>query len=132
MKKATKKEREVAGRIKALYAKREPGFVDLRSEELSTMFDVFLGKTYDGRRKLEIARVQQELHNKQERLAKDFQAGHLKAEEYVDSLASLIGEAFARCKKILGPKDFERLFGASWKKEKDFIDRSVLVRTHGR
>lgn len=127
-----KKEREFARRIKALYAKQEPGVSDLRSQELSAMFDVFLGKTYDKRRKLEIARLQEDVHNKQERLAKEFHAGQLKPEKYVDLLGLLIDEAFTKCRNILGPKDVQRIFGTSWRKENDFVDRSVFLQSHSR
>ena len=127
-----KKEREFAGRVKALYEKQGADGGDMRSEELSTMFDLFLGKTYDERRKIEIARVQKNLHNKQERLAKEFHAGDLKAEEYIDSLNSLIGGTFAECRRILGPKDFKRLFGVTHTKEKDFVDRSAFLESTAR
>jgi len=122
-----KKDQEFARRIKALYGKRGPDAGDLRSEELPVMFDVFLGKTYDKRRKVEIARVQENVHNKQERLANKFHAGNLNAEEYFESLNSLVGEAFAKCRRILGPNDFKRLFGATYTKEKDFVDRSAFL-----
>jgi hypothetical protein len=121
------KDRAFARRIKALYEKQGADGGDLRSEELSTMFDLFLGKTYDERRKIEIARVQKDLHNKQEHLAKEFHAGELNAEQYFNSLSPLIGEAFAECRRILGPKDFRRLFGASHTKEKDIADRSAFL-----
>lgn len=122
-----KKDRAFARRIKALYEKQGADGGDLRSEELSTMFDLFLGKKYDERRKIEIARVQKDLHNKQERLAREFHTGDLNAKQYINSLNPLIGEAFAECRRILGPKDFEKLFGASYMKEKDFVDRSAFL-----
>ncbi len=122
-----KKDRAFARRIKALYEKQGADGGDLRSEELSTMFDLFLGKKYDERRKIEIARVQKDLHNKQERLASEFHAGDLSAEQYFNSLSPLIGEAFAECRRILGPKDFRKLFGASYTKETDFVDRSAFL-----
>jgi len=122
-----KKDREFARRIKGLYEKRGADAGDLRSEELSTMFDLFLGETYDKARKVEITRVQADLHNKQELLANRFRAGDLNADEYMNSLNSLIGEEFEECRRILGSKDFKRLFGASYTKEKDFVDRSVFL-----
>jgi len=91
------------------------------------MFDLFLGKTYDKRKKLEIARVQENLHNKQERLSNELQAGGVSTEDYINTLNLLIGEAFAECRRILGPKDFKRLFGAAHTKRGNFVDRSAFL-----
>ncbi len=96
------------------------------------MLDVFLGETYDKRKRLGIARAQKDLHRAQEKLAKEFHEGRLAAEKYADSVNLLINEAFAKCEKILGRKDFEKLLGASWAKESDFVDRSEFLRAHGR
>ena len=122
-----KKDRGFASRIKTLYEREGRDAGDLRSQELRTMFDLFLGKTYDKRRKLEIARVQENLHNKQERLSNKLQSGGVSAEDYISTLNSLIGEAFAECRRILGPKDLKRLFGATHTKRENFVDRSAFL-----
>lgn len=122
-----KKDQEFASEIKALYETQGGNGRDLRSAELMTMLDVFLGTTYDQAKKDEIAKIQGDLHRKQESLTSKFRGGALEADEYLTMLNSLIGGAFTECERVLGAEDFTRLFGVTPTAQGDFVDRQAFA-----
>jgi upstream activation factor subunit UAF30 len=123
-----KTQSEFAARIAAIHSGAK-GDTDIRHEELQAMFDTFLGRNSDAKRRKEVERAQINLIRKQGELEAALEKEKITPEEYVDSFNQLLAQTFRDCEEILGPKDFRRLFGAPPSKQGGFIDKEAFLQT---
>jgi hypothetical protein len=112
-----KPEQEFDQRMAAIHALGQPAgkavTADVRHEEFSAMFDAFLGKQYDAAKRKQVEDLQVALHQQDVELQQRLQVGELNAEQYVDASNAVMEETARKCEAILGPADFEKLFGAT-------------------
>ena len=115
-------QREFSAAIAAIHGLKEStGFerssggvgMDTRQAEMLAMFRTFLGVDYDRQIVHQVLSLQGSLHNFQSRLYSQYELGAISPESYVQQFNEAAQAGFARCEQLLGPKDFERLFGSS-------------------
>jgi hypothetical protein len=138
---AGKKSSAFMDRVKMIYRSIARDLVPLEDEEiagavgnaeLQARFDVFLGSDYDPQKKAAIAQMQANLRREQKRLVQELESGNLRPEQYVETLNRMINDVFAKCEDILGPNDFEKVFGAPRKKTIDLVDPPTFLQSFRR
>ena len=102
--------------------------MDVRHEEFMAMWDSFLGEEYDAAKRKKVEELQIDLHRQDAALYRRLQAGKLNPEEYVDASNALNDEIARKCEKVLGAKDFEKLFGATRAELVGFVDRETFLK----
>lgn len=102
--------------------------MDVRHDEFQAMADVFLGENYD-RTKLEaVEGLQIALRQQQETLLERYKGGQMAPEQYVDEFNKGLLETFASIERVLGARDFLRLFGAPIDQLGGYIDKETFLR----
>lgn len=128
--------RELDRRIAAIYGlgglrprTRSAGdeSMDTRHAEFQAMTEVFLGRDYDRAKLEQVENLQILLREQQATLLRLYEAQKLSPEKYVDSVNALLANTFAKCEKILGKKDFVKLFRAPRHELGMFIDKQVFL-----
>lgn len=104
--------------------------MDTRHAEFQAMAEVFLGRDYDRAKLLQVENQQILLREQQASLLQLYEAQKLSPEKYVDSVNALLADTFAKCEKILGKKDFVKLFRAPRHEFGGFIDKQVFLESH--
>ena len=110
---AMKLEEEFDKRIAALHGGTGESPMDIRHAEFQIMADVFLGEDFDQTKLRQVEELQVALHLKQGELVQRYEAGKIRAEDYVQSINALLEETFRQCETILGQEDFLKLFGTT-------------------
>jgi len=104
--------------------------MDIRNAEFQAMADVFLGEDFDQTKLRQVEELQITLHLKQSELAQSYEAGKIRAEDYVQSVNALLEETFRQCENILGQEDFLKLFGAPRSQLAGLVDQETFLNTH--
>lgn len=131
-------DREFDRRIAAIYglgslrarARSEGESMDTRHAEFQAMAEVFLGRDYDRAKLQQVENLQILLREQQASLLLLYEAQKLSPEKYVDAVNALIASTFAKCEKIIGEKDFVKLFGAPRRELGGFIDKQIFLKCH--
>lgn len=125
------KERGFREKILELYrsAASKGSGIDLRPQELQAMFDVFLGQGYDKGKREKVASLQRNLHQQQRELALRLTAGTLDPRGYAKSFNIAFTQMIDECEVVLGPVDFQRLFGSPHKSWRPIIDEETFVKS---
>jgi hypothetical protein len=125
------KEQEFDTRIAEIHApRRAGGIMNARHEEFKAMTDVFLGPNYNDASLQKVEQLQIELHGAQADLFKKYQSGALSPGDYVDAVNALLVNTFQMCERILGPTDFQKLFGVSPGVRAGLIDKATFLSSH--
>lgn len=101
--------------------------LNVRTEEFEAMFDSFLGANYDPVKRKQVENLQIDLHKKDVDLYRRLQAGTLSPEKYVDDANAADVETAKKCETILGPADYEKLFGVKASEVTGLIDRDAFL-----
>lgn len=102
--------------------------MDTRQAEMLAMFNAFLGADFDRQTVRQVLRVQDSLHGFQERLLAQHERHEISSERYVQQFNAAVMATFSRCEALLGPKDFERLFGSALADVGGLIDLQEFLR----
>lgn len=86
---------------------------DIGREELQTMVDVFVGENYDRKKFEQIAGLKKTMNQQQVVLCKCLDAGEISREQYLDLLTALLRAIFRETKRVMGARDYQKLFGTS-------------------
>jgi hypothetical protein len=121
-----KTESEFAERVATVHSGQADA-KDVRHEELEAMFDTFLGRNFDPVQRKQVEKLQINLFEQQAKLHSALAEERISPKDYVESFNQLLAHTFRECEKILGPKDFRQLFGASPAKLGGFIDRTAFL-----
>jgi hypothetical protein len=125
------KEQEFDTRIAEIHSLRHAGgTMNARHEEFKAMTDVFLGPNYNDNSLQMVEQLQIELHRAQAVLVNKYQSGELSPSDYVDAVNALSVDTFRMCEKILGPMDFQKLFGVSPGVQAGLIDKATFLNSH--
>jgi hypothetical protein len=91
------------------------------SAELEAFARLQLGKDYDPRKIAVVAECRNRWREEQQVATARLEYGELTADKYVVVLRELTSEMAARCERVLGDRDFERLFGIPPKDAADLL-----------
>ena len=136
-----KKSSAFVDRVKMIYRSIARDLAPLEDEEIAVVvgnaelqsrFDVFLGSDYDSQKKEAVAQLQANLRREQKRLVQELESGNLRPEQYVETLNRMINDVFAKSEDILGPNDFEKVFGAPRKKATALVDPPTFLQSFRR
>jgi hypothetical protein len=101
---------------------------DIHLQELTVMFDTFLGADYDRQKLHDVATLQRALHLRQADMLQRLQQRTLSATAYVAAHNLALRELFEHCQRLLGQPDFEQLFGAPIGELQGYIDLDTFLR----
>ena len=101
--------------------------MDTRHAEFEAMAEVFLGRDFNRAKLQQVENLQILLREQHASLLQRYEAQKLSPEKYVDSFNALLSDTFAKCEKILGKKDFVKLFGAPRRELGGFIDKQIFL-----
>jgi hypothetical protein len=96
----------------------------ISEKELWALVEVNLGEKYNREKISRVARLQRELHEKQEQLVSQLNREAITAEKYIERLRTVLTETALACEKILGPDDFVKLFGVPANHAADLVNSS--------
>lgn len=91
------------------------------------MTETYLGPYFDEVKLDKIENLQIELDDRHAELFSMFEGKQLSAGDFVDASNSALKEMYARCEKILGEDDFEKLFGGSPEEAGGYIDKDAFL-----
>lgn len=86
---------------------------DIRREELRALVDVFLGKNYDRKKFRQLDGLQKTMRRQQAVLIEHYEGGYISSAQFFDLQATLFAAIFREIKKIIGARDYRKLFGTS-------------------
>lgn len=107
---------------------------DIGREELQAMVDIFLGENYDRKKFEQIAGLKKTMGQQQVVLWKCLDTAMITREQYLDLFFALLKAIFRETKKVMGARDYQKLFGKSSthagliNKEVLLIDREVFLK----
>jgi len=101
--------------------------MDVRHEEFMAMADAFLGPEYDRAKLRQVELLQLELHARQGQLFQALQSRQLNREAFVGESNRLGKDIALQCEAVLGPADFQKLFGASANELNSLIDTGAFL-----
>ena len=131
---ASPKDAQLSERLDKIYAEHAGTFSTVEEEELfiadkefQALAECNLGLDYDPEKIRRGASLQRDLQITRIELDRDLDAGRIKPDEFLVDFNGAIARIFAECERVLGEKDFERLFGASLEETKSLIDPSIFL-----
>ena len=101
--------------------------MDVRHEEFVAMTEAFLGPDYDASKLAEVESQQLALQHAQAELANDLAARRIGPTQYLDRVNEVHAEIAERCESILGPDDFQKLFGVPAAEIGPYIDEEAFL-----
>jgi hypothetical protein len=101
----------------------------LRAKELQLLADTLLGERYDQAKVTAVIKFQQALQVEQRRLARELQEKRLAPPDYLNAVNAVLARVSRQCEEILGPDDFEKLFGVTAQETERLIDREIFLGT---
>jgi len=116
---------EFSARIAAVHSEASEE-TDVRHGELEAMFDTFLSNA-NAQRRAEVEKLQINLIKKQGELQAALRKKRIAPQVYVDLFNELLAQTFRDCEKVLGPRDFKRLFGAAPANLGGYIDKAAFL-----
>jgi hypothetical protein len=96
-------------------------------QEFQTLADSSLGKGYDQRKLSQVGNLRLTLRFEQGRLAQQLGNNHISRSQYINQLNELFRRTYSECEKILGPQDFEKLFGMPLSEVDNMVDRDLFL-----
>lgn len=102
----------------------------IRHAEFSALWDSSLGEDYALEKKSQISQLQAQMRRLQEELAGRFEIGQISSDEYLAKTQSITNDILTKCERILGPADFERLFGESREHAYELVDPEIFRQVH--
>ncbi len=131
---ASPKDVQLAERLDNIYPELMEKFVAIEQEDLviadrefRALADCNLGPDYDNEKIERIANLQQKLQVMRIGLDKDLERKAIRPEVFLARFNTVIADIFSECERILGEKDFERLFGAPLNETKSLIDPGIFL-----
>ena len=100
---------------------------EIRHNEFQALTEAFLGKHYDQEKLRLVEQEQTNLDDLRSQLIKKYKSKKLTPEDYVDQVNRLILETFKKIEKILGAKDFLKLFAADPEHAGGYIDKDLFL-----
>lgn len=101
---------------------------DIRREELRAMVYVFLGKNYDKKKFRQLDGLQKTMSQQQTVLAKSYTEGVISPMQFFDLQTALFAAHFQEIKKVLGARDYRKLFGTNSTSTPQFADRKTFLK----
>lgn len=100
---------------------------DADREEFQALVDESLGAGYDEAKIAAVHNLRLGLRREQTRLAERLANTSLTHRQYLDQLNELLRRVYSECEKILGKRDFEKLFGAPLAEIDHMVDRDLFL-----
>lgn len=101
--------------------------VDIGREELQALVDTFLGENYDRKKFEQIAGLKKTMGQQHVVLCKCLDTEMITPEQYLDLFTALLKAIFRETKKVMGVRDYQKLFGKSSTLPM-LIDREVFLK----
>jgi hypothetical protein len=98
----------------------------LKHKELKLMADTYLGAEYDQKKTSAVIDFQMLLQVGKKRLDQLLDDNEITAEKYYTAFSLLVTETADICEQILGPEDFEKMFGMPAKGAAALISRETF------
>jgi hypothetical protein len=116
-------------RIAAIHGRGDKGgdVMDVRHEEFMAMTEAFLGPDYDSSKLAEVESQQLALQSAQAELAAALASNRIGPNQYLERVNSVHAEIAERCESILGPEDFQKLFGVPASQIGPYIDKETFM-----
>jgi len=103
---------------------------DSRHAELLALVHSFLGEGYDGEKVAALETLHAELASRQTALVRELQERRIGPDDYVRMLNASAYHVFEEMKDVLGPTDFDKLFGPIPDPSVGFVDAEAFRHAH--
>jgi hypothetical protein len=107
------------------------GSMDVRHEEFKALTDAFLGEDYDPAKLADVESLQVKAQDAQTTFYNRYSQGHMSPEQYVRAANHTWGITFVACHRILGTRDFQKLFDATPSELGAHIDLNSFLASEG-
>lgn len=102
----------------------------LQQQEFDARVSVFLGNTYNQEDMERVQRLEKCLFEGHNRLCAELEDGKIGPEHFVDAVNQLAHHVYTEIEKVLGSKDFERLYHASLADTENLIDKGQFLESY--
>jgi hypothetical protein len=101
--------------------------MDTRRAEMLAMIESFLGLDYDRAKVIRLLELQDLLHERQARIFDAYDSRRIPPKQYVAMFNELLRHDLEACERLLGPEDFNRLFGCDLGEAQGYIELDAFL-----